>query len=210
MGAEDRHGLLRRVGRVAAALALTLGALALLALFVWPGRGQLLCYVAGRGNVTATKLLLGIGANPNWQHPYLYGSSLHYAARNGQTAVAQVLLDRGANPNAQDQHGETALHIAAMNGDIPLAKSLLGHGADPNVVDKDWQSSPLVFAVARSKWEVAKLLLARGADPNILGAGGSALDNAMDNPEMRRLLLAHGARHAPPDRPPPRPARMRR
>jgi ankyrin repeat protein len=89
-----------------------------------------------------------------------------------------------------------ALEKAVLAGDLAAVRTLIAKGADVNRLT-DGQTA-LSWAVYHERDEIAKALLAAGADPN-RGSGypaaGAALHAAAasKNPDMVRLLLAHGA-----------------
>jgi ankyrin repeat protein len=88
------------------------------------------------GQVTAARLLLAAGADPNQpaDNPTRV-MPLHSAAASTDPSAAvplcKLLLEAGAQVNARQQGGFTALHAAAQNGNMELIDLLLAHGADP-------------------------------------------------------------------------------
>ena len=153
---------------------------------------------AGCGQVAALTTLLGKGADATkaFQRAASTGAieSMHYlldhgvdikvvgyealghAAYNDKTEATAFLLKEGVNPNRQTQPGDTRfteidppLNQAARVGAVGAAKLLLEAGADPNSIVV--------------------------TDPEYGGAGNIPLCDAceMDNDEIVRLLLDHGA-----------------
>lgn len=91
---------------------------------------------AEKGDVTALRLLLDGGADPNatsalWGH----ATPLHMAAANSRLEAARLLLARGADVNREAVINRARqarpLHYAACNGDVSMVKLLLENGADP-------------------------------------------------------------------------------
>lgn len=120
-----------------------------------------LALVAGQQNVTATKLLLAKGANPN-----AVGDPGMAAGGPDPKAGAVVL------------HAYTPLLAAAAFGPAELVQALLDAGANVNAVEGR-KLSALMLAVASDHQDpaVIRLLLARGANPALKSAQG---DTAAD------------------------------
>ena len=99
-------------------------------------------------------------------------------------------LAQGADPNAE-------LGNAVIANDVERVTYLVDHGADASARDGDGYTA-LGNAVRFGYTPIATLLLERKADPNATDLSGwTPLMYAAwtDNPDVVRLLLAHGARH---------------
>lgn len=152
-----------------------------------------------RGLVASARALLEAGADPDtrsggaFELPALY----FVTGVREATAVARLLLEAGANPD----DGESAHHAAQM-GHLRALELLREFGAD---LDYDAAAyTPLTFVLessapaSASAAQGVRWLLEHGADPNLASgpSGETALHIATRrgfDPEMLRLLLAHGA-----------------
>jgi ankyrin repeat protein len=169
-------------------------------------------------SMTAARLLLEAGADPNARETSRDQTALMWAVTQGQHQVVQVLLDAGADvearskvrprlmydvgPNAAvfDQGvtvnlgGFTSLLFAARHGDVASARLLLAAGA---AVDNPAANgaSPLVVATHSGHTALSLLLLAEGAVPDAIGAGYTALHAAVLRGDLTTVeaLLARGA-----------------
>jgi uncharacterized protein len=178
---------------------------------------------AETGDLTAVKLFLTAGMNPNTADDD--GTALMHAAYEGRTEVVAALLKAGADVN-QEKGSHTALRSAASGGHIDTLRVLLGKGpnaeaingafveavrtrhldcarllADKGATVKEVGSFAMAV-VAKDGWgdeevsDTVKFLLALGADPNGKDAEGiTPLMQAADSgyPATVRLLLDRGA-----------------
>ncbi|KAI6781970.1 uncharacterized protein J7T54_005181 [Emericellopsis cladophorae] len=120
------------------------------------------------GHVSALKLLLDEGADPN-----LYAgdeSLLLLAAQSKTPAMLKYLLQAVADPKADP----LALVTAAHDGELDMVSSLLDAGADANSLAihgtsyrEQHLSSPLYIACEQGRTEIVHVLLERGADANL-------------------------------------------
>jgi ankyrin repeat protein len=85
---------------------------------------------AAVGNLDTVRLLLDVGADPNFRGRDGW-SALHWAAEESHFEVVQMLLDAGANVNAVSSYGTTPLHCAANGGLVSIINLLLQERADP-------------------------------------------------------------------------------
>lgn len=160
---------------------------------------------ARRGDAAEAAQLLGAGANPNAETPYVYnreisadvGSepALLQAAYAGSLPVARLLLDAGAKVNGSNGLGITALGVAAARGDREMAALLLERGADVNNVSYD--GTPLREAAAGGHADMVTFLIGHGArvDENRpFGETPLAAAERFQRKEVAALLRQYGAR----------------
>lgn len=114
----------------------------------------------------------------------------HVISRGRNLALAAHLLKLGANPNY-------CLFAAVWNEDLSAIRLLLDHNAD---IEEGAErcDTPLLGAVAWSKFGPAEELLKAGADPNVRDAKGETALHLMlrkgSAPEHFQLFARHGAR----------------
>lgn len=158
-------------------------------------------------NVSAARVLLAAGADPNATHS-LQHTPLHYAvghytvAHNGSLAMIELLLEYGADPSIHSQHGQTptVLHHLFEYGSslwggnmLTVLNLLLDHGADVtvNAPDPDGET-PFHFAV---RWgeQVLQVLLDAGADINAQSRyGETALHYAVNTDRVYEIKTRPG------------------
>lgn len=163
----------------------------------------LLSYVAGSPNVETVRLLLKLGADPNYSDPdeeaFRGATSLSWAREMG---MVRLLVEAGARVSLED--GDTSMHDAATSGDLERLTFLVGHADGRSAFQKFdvLDCCPFQAAVRTNQLEAARLLLDLGADPNSLvqvhnsfRVGSPALTDAVLNNyvEMVELLLSRGA-----------------
>jgi hypothetical protein len=140
----------------------------------------------------AVLLTLGFGIDDpaftegSWRATPLW----HVISRGRNLKLAEHLLKLGANPNH-------CLFAAVWNEDREAIRLLLKYGADIEE-GADRGDTPLLGAVAWSKFGPAEELLSAGADPNVRnGKGATALHMMLkkgSSPEYFQLFARHGAR----------------
>ena len=163
---------------------------------------HLACMVPGESeaSVQTADVLLGLGYGLDeaaWTEGAWRATPLWHAISRGRNlALAAHLLELGANPNF-------CLFAAVWNEDREAIRLLLRHGADLEE-GADRGDTPLLGAVAWSKFGPAEELLIAGADPNARTPdGGTALHTMLRKgsaPEHFLLFARHGARADLPDR----------
>nr|XP_023505451.1 NF-kappa-B inhibitor beta isoform X2 [Equus caballus] len=97
---------------------------------------------------------------------------------------------------AENYEGHTPLHVAVIHKDAEMVQLLREAGADLNKPEPTCGRSPLHLAVEAQAADVLELLLRAGADPTARMYGGrTPLGSATlrPNPNLARLLRAHGA-----------------
>ena len=131
-------------------------------------------------------LLLGRGAAYN----------IYLAAAIGDHGFVRVALERDPSlANFEDSSHQRPISAAAARDDLEMVKLLLHHGADPNAPeDGAPRGTALWTAVYRRQREMARVLLEHGADPvSAPESSGSVLLQAWKDPELKQLVLDHGA-----------------
>lgn len=118
------------------------------------------------------------------REPKFNQTLLIWAVQNGYSDVVRFLLLHGANPNACDSRGETSLMLDCfLNKDTTITRLLLDFGADPNSCivesEKSMPKSPLYNAASNSLEKVQMLIKAGAEVDKSLGAGETALLNAV-------------------------------
>ncbi len=127
---------------------------------------------------------------------------LMLAAIEGHKKVAETLLQHDCAKNAKSaEHGVSALFIAAAHGRLNVVKILHEEEVEIDAFDHN-NLTPLMAAIAQSKWDVAKFLLEVGADATRTdGSGATALDHALAAKapeELTMKLMASGAKATVP------------
>lgn len=154
---------------------------------------------------------------------------LHYAIRARQIDLVRLLLDRGSTPTILDESEISPLLLAARSGESAIADELLSRGAildlhsavalgRLNDVRRILQEQTAALANTRYKADllsdaiyvnsaeiVALLLELPGIDVHAYGLSGdmplvAAVSSSDTNPDIVRLLLAHGADPNRPDK----------
>lgn len=128
---------------------------------------------AAKGQITAAKSLLALGADVTGVDEGWYGTAL-MAAVNAASDVQDLvtmILEAGADsnqisPSTSNFHG-TPLAYAAKKNDAETTSILLAHGADANIVGASFRS-PLMSAVLEDHDSMVDILMAHGADVNLI------------------------------------------
>lgn len=120
----------------------------------------------------------------------------HAVSRGRNPALVAHLLERGADPNF-------CLFAAVWNEDSATIRLLLEHGAD---IEEGAQrgDTPLLGAIAWSRFGPAETLLDAGGNPDAIDPGGRTALHLMirkaSAPEHFAMFVRHGARGDIPDR----------
>ena len=150
-------------------------------------------------SIKTADLLIGLGLGldaPAFREGEWQATPLWFAIAWGRNLpLAEHLLKRGANPNF-------CLFAATWNNDRAAIRLLLDHGAD--IADGAARGdSPLLGAVAWSRFGPAEELLEAGADPDFRNAKGDTALHMMlrkgSAPEHFAMFARHGARGDIPD-----------
>jgi ankyrin repeat protein len=147
--------------------------------------------------IRTVDLLIGLGLgidDPAFTEGAWKATPLWHAVSRGRSlAVAEHLLKLGADPNY-------CLFAAAWNEDRAAIRLLLAHGAD---IEEGGGETPLVGAVAWSKFGPAEELLIGGANPDAKDAKGRTALHLMlakgSAVAHFELFARHGARGDIPD-----------
>lgn len=159
---------------------------------------HLACSAPGTGtNMVDMLLALGLGIDDAaFTEGAWRATPLWFAIARGQNhALAEHLLKRGCNPNF-------CLFAAAWNEDRATIRLLLDHGADIEE-GADRGETPLLGAVAWSKFGPVEELLMGGANPDFQGKHGRTALHMMlkksSAPEHFATFVRAGARGDLPD-----------
>jgi ankyrin repeat protein len=123
--------------------------------------------------------------------------TIYIAALRGDHAfVADALARDRTLANFEDTCHHRVLSAAVRRGDVALTRLLLEHGADPNLPEEGApRGLSLWIAVNDRRRDIVELLLAHGADPNAdVDSCGTPMSQAKRQPELVKLLRAHGGR----------------
>lgn len=113
------------------------------------------------------------------------------AVKRNDPVAAQTLIKQGVNVNTPQPDGATALHWAAHWDDLRTADLLIRGGANVNAKE-DAGVTPLALACLNGSAPMAERLLKAGALPNAGKENAVMVAARTGNPEVVRLLLAHG------------------
>lgn len=114
---------------------------------------------------------------------------LAHAARNNNLSAVRLMLQIGLPIDACGQHEATPLHWAAFHGNAEMAELLLRHNPPLETLDKDFNATPLGWAMHGSEhgWHreagnygaVVEKLLRAGARPPEVAAGSAEVKQAL-------------------------------
>ncbi len=120
-------------------------------------------YSTMHGQTALTKMLLGMGVDPNTTGTR--GTTpLADAALKGSLEDVRLLLEAGARPDAVSPAGAQPIHDAALGDNAEVIRELATHGADVNARTRDETQTPLHFAAAMAKMKAVEALVKLGAD----------------------------------------------
>lgn len=135
------------------------------------------------------RMLLEHGANARTRDPQTGECALCYALRERQQDLVPLLLRYGADPNQYDTDGSPAI-ISVATRYIALTCE---RSANVNLADH-YGNTALFLSCQLGNADRAKELIAHGADVNLGPAGMTPLSVTEDT-TIRKMLMAHGARH---------------
>ena len=124
-------------------------------------------------------------------------TALHWAVVRDDVEVVEVLLRAGAEVDAANDYGVTPLSLACTNRNAKVVGKLLGAGANPDAATSMGET-PLMTCARTGAAEALEALLDHGAstvNAREKSHGQTAImwAAAQENPEVVRVLLAHGA-----------------
>jgi len=110
------------------------------------------------------RLILLFIASFNWPALGQSGNDDFFeAARKGDVAALKMHLDKGVPVDTKWRYDQTALFMAARNGHLDAVKLLLDRGAKADAKDSFYSMTALSGAAEKKNPELVKLLLAHGA-----------------------------------------------
>ncbi|KAK2707248.1 hypothetical protein QYM36_015063 [Artemia franciscana] len=149
-----------------------------------------------KGELSLTKYILELNANPNLKLSRSHWTPLHYASIKGNLEISQLLVSNGATVDAFTSDGGTPLGWSVIEREVSVTKYLLEQGANPNLEFDQSQCTPLHYAAKDGELEICHLLLLSGALMDALDASKwTPLHSAAryGNLEICRLLISSGA-----------------
>ena len=124
--------------------------------------GELLLLSAIRGSAKRTKMLLRLGANPNYRGGKFGDTAMTAAAIMGRRDIVELLIAYKADVNIQDFDGGTPLIWATIGQHAELVQFLLANGADPNIRENNGQTA-LQLAIENNFTHIEQILREAGA-----------------------------------------------
>jgi ankyrin repeat protein len=150
----------------------------------------------GALDLEKTRVLVAHGADVNAKSDDARTPLMIAAGRPGGAPIVKLLLAHGANPNPTSNPGaeSSPLLEASLAGDAEIMQTLLDHGAEV----KDLGGFALANAAGADCTKCIDLLVARNLDPMQYTIALVQVA-VLDNPNLIRLLLQHGADVNAPD-----------
>ena len=144
-------------------------------------------YTVMRGQTGVTKMLLGMGVDPNavgrrGTRP------LADAALTGNAEGVRLLLDAGARLDDVSQAGTQPIHDAALGDSAEVIRELVAHGADVNARTRDEARTPLHFAAAMGKMHAVQALVALEADLTAKDSNGRTPLDAAERAGLNEVV----------------------
>ena len=148
-----------------------------------------------RNHLSAAKLLLAAGADPN-ERTDEQKTALSWSAAQGTEDSLLLLLQHPTTAlDTRDRTGQTPLQHAATAGHAKCLRMLLDAGANVNHADSDGRTA-LTLAASKGHKVAAKLLVRNGADVDARDRRGDtalAVAAVGNHDAVVRLLLGSGA-----------------
>jgi len=131
---------------------------------LWKGFNALHLSIFG-GNLEIIKLILNLGANPNFK----ISSADIEVSDDDVEPDENITLSEPITEEFLDEINNlgniSAIHISVKNCSIEITELLLERNANPNIYDQG-KCTPLHWSVSKNDQETVKLLLAHKANPN--------------------------------------------
>jgi len=142
------------------------------------------------GDEAATTSLLAVNPNLAARLREPEQRQLAHAARNNDLNAVRLMLTSGLPLTTTGQHGATPLHWAAFHGNAEMAELILRKRPPLEVKDRDFQSTPLGWAIYGSEhgW-YAKTGNYVATVEALLRAGAKPPQEAAGSAEVKQVLL---------------------
>lgn len=168
-------------------------------------KGNTILHVAiHHGQLEAVRLILS--RSPDLEQEDKEGlTPLMRAMEKDKIPIILAIIRAGANPNTHDRDYIYPLHKAAMAGEADVVKALVEAGADVNVRTREFEDTPLHFAITSGRRGVAEYLVANKARIDIAGKDGKTQQQLAKDigPKMLDVVdPGHAAREYKPPPPP--------
>lgn len=124
-----------------------------------------LFYAIKSKNYDLTKFLLS-RSNPNLQNNN-GNNALHEAVISGNIKIVELIINQISNINLQNKVGDTPLHLSINYKYNDISIFLIGYGCDVNTKVKEYDLTPLHYAILYNEKEIMKVLIKNNADPNM-------------------------------------------
>lgn len=166
-----------------------------------PGGATALSFAVTHRHLETVRVMLECGVNPNAKDYQYWGSGtpLEDAVMMQNLPIVKLLLEHGTDPNMTGYKSRSWGPLSGLMGmdgkdSIEMIRLLLEHGANPNTLDPKDGSTDLHYCAKNNRMEQAKLLLEHGANVNAKANNGETPLQWATTPEMKKLLLEHGAK----------------
>jgi ankyrin repeat protein len=118
-----------------------------------------------------------------------YRNQMALAARNNNLTAVRIMVAAGLPVDALGQHGATPLHWAAYHGNVEMARVLLRHRPPLEQKDRDFQGTPLGWAIHGSEhgWYCRTGNYAATVE-ELLKAGAKKPEKVAGSREVREVL----------------------
>ncbi|KAJ4361129.1 uncharacterized protein N0V89_001698 [Didymosphaeria variabile] len=160
-------------------------------------KNELLDLAASRGNVAViNQLLQGFVVLDDESFPEVFQSAMKRSPATPD--VVQLFIERGRNCVTPDTFVDQLNNMepAIDNRSTEIVKLLVSAGAQLDKRSISGSGTPLYDATYQGRVEIVETLIKAGADVNIFeddDEGWWPVHAAFDNPQIMKLLLAHGA-----------------
>ena len=128
-----------------------------------------LLFFISEENVTATRLTIEMGADPNFT-PFAGYSPVVNAASKHNSECLTLLLDAGGDPDSVDGRGESATFSAIKGGELENLRLLIESGADINKIYDGMNA--LLYAASKEEFDIVHYLLEKEVDYRMKDSDG--------------------------------------